>query len=102
MNNQHAVPNTFRTIFFIAMIFIVACIETDIYLPAMPDMMTYFDTSEAMIQSLLSWNFIGICLSGPFYGPLSDAFGRRKLLLLAMIIFSMGIGLWINNYISRF
>ena len=88
--NFNFLSDTARTIFLITMIFIVACIETDMYLPAMPDMMLYFSTSEAMIQSLLSWNFIGICISGPFYGPLSDSFGRKKLLITAMSIFTLG------------
>lgn len=87
MRNQH---DKHRTIFLVIMIFVVACIETDMYLPAMPDMMRYFATSEAMIQSLLSWNFIGICLSGPFYGPLSDSYGRKTLLMTAMMIFTIG------------
>jgi DHA1 family bicyclomycin/chloramphenicol resistance-like MFS transporter len=87
MTTQH---DKYRTIFLMIMIFIVACIETDMYLPAMPDMMRYFSTSEAMIQSLLSWNFIGICLSGPFYGPLSDSYGRKTLLMTAMLIFTIG------------
>lgn len=79
-----------KYIFIITVIFTVACIETDMYLPALPDMMRYFHTTEAMIQGLLSWNFIGICLSGPFYGPLSDAYGRKKLLLFAMGLFALG------------
>ena len=53
--------------FLVVLIFIAACIETDIYLPAFPDMMEYFKTSEEVIQSLLTWNFLGICLSGPFF-----------------------------------
>lgn len=71
-------------------IFIAAGIETDIYLPAFPDMMTYFHASEEQIQQLLTWNFIGMCFAGPFYGPLSDAFGRRKPLLTALALFFAG------------
>ncbi len=74
----------------IVLIHLAACIETDIYLPAFPDMMDFFETSEEMIQSILSWNFFGICLSCPFYGPLSDAFGRRRLLLSALALFFLG------------
>ena len=79
-----------KYLFLIILTFIAACIETDIYLPAFPDMMEYFKTSEEVIQSLLTWNFIGICLSGPFYGPLSDAYGRKKPLLIALGLFSIG------------
>lgn len=74
----------------IIVIFIAACIETDIYLPAFADMMHYFKTSEGAIQNLLTWNFIGICISCPFYGPISDSFGRKIPLMAALGIFLMG------------
>lgn len=77
-------------IFFI---FIAACIETDIYLPAFPDMMAYFSVSEGTIQKLLTWNFAGLCLSGLFYGPVSDSFGRRHPLLVALGLFFLGSAL---------
>ena len=90
-----------KYIFLITVIFIVACLETDMYLPAFPDMMRYFHTSEAVIQSILSWNFVGICLSGPFYGPLSDTFGRKKILMTAMSLFVIGsIGTVFAKYIE--
>lgn len=79
-----------KYLFLIIVIFIAACIETDIYLPAFPDMMKWFSASESSIQGLLTWNFVGICLSGPFYGPLSDAFGRKKPLLIALLMFLGG------------
>ncbi len=80
----------FKYLFFIALIFISACIETDIYLPAFPDMMKAFSVSEGTIQGLLTWNFIGICISCPFYGPISDAFGRKKPLIIALFLFFLG------------
>lgn len=79
-----------RYLILIIAIFISACIETDIYLPAFTDMMQFFAISEEQIQGILTWNFIAICLAGPFYGPLSDAIGRKKPLLFALGIFFLG------------
>ena len=79
-----------KCLFLIIVIFISACIETDIYLPAFPDMMKAFGCTEGAIQGLLTWNFIGICISGPLYGPISDAFGRKKPLLIALGLFLFG------------
>ena len=79
-----------KYLLLIVVIFIAACVETDIYLPAFPDMMTAFGVSEETIQSLLTWNFVGICLSGPLYGPVSDSFGRKKPLLFALGLFLLG------------
>lgn len=79
-----------KYLILVTIIFIAACIETDIYLPAFADMMTYFSISETVIQSLLTWNFVGICVSGPIYGPLSDAIGRKKPLMIALVLFLIG------------
>ena len=79
-----------KYILLIIVIFISACIETDIYLPAFTDMMAFFSISEEKIQSLLTWNFIGICLAGPFYGPISDSLGRKKPLIFALGLFLIG------------
>jgi len=67
----------------IFVIFIAACIETDIYLPAFPDMMVFFSATEDEIKSS-HLNFIGICISGPFYGPISDASWQKKPLMAAL------------------
>jgi MFS transporter, DHA1 family, multidrug resistance protein len=79
-----------KHLILITIIFIAACIETDIYLPAFTDMMDFFSASEKQIQSLLTWNFLGICLSGPFYGPISDSIGRKTPLLVALGVFLVG------------
>lgn len=79
-----------KYLFLILVIFIAACIETDIYLPCFTDMMAYFSISEEKIQGLLTWNFVGICAACPLYGPLSDALGRKKPLLVALGLFLAG------------
>ena len=52
--------------------------------------MAWFSASEGAIQGLLTWNFVGICLSGPLYGPVSDAYGRKRPLLIALAMFLLG------------
>lgn len=87
---KKVIDKELKFVFLIILIYIAACIETDIYLPALADMMNYFKVSAEEIQGLLSWNFVGICLSGPIYGPLSDSFGRKKPLLVALGLFLVG------------
>ena len=53
-------------------------------------MMKAFGTTEGAIQGLLTWNFIGICISCPLYGPISDAFGRKRPLMIAIGLFMLG------------
>ena len=89
-----------KYLFLIIVIFITACIETDIYLPAFTEYDDFFSISEEKIQALLTWNFIGICLAGPLYGPLSDAFGRKKPLIAALALFLVGslITIWAQSF----
>lgn len=84
--------NRFQEFAFIGIIlfaFIAFYIETDIYTPTFPQMVNYFGTDEDTIQLLLSMNFLGLCLSGLFFGPASDAFGRKPILCLGIGVFML-------------
>ena len=72
----------------VTLMYIAMCAEADIYVPAFPQMVDYFSTTEDKIQLILSINFIGLCIAGLITGPLSDAFGRRKVLLLGLFCFA--------------
>lgn len=85
--------NRFQEFSFISVLmlaFIAFYVETDIYTPSFPIMMDYFGTNEDTIQMLLSMNFLGLCLSCLFFGPASDAFGRKPILCAGLSIFTLG------------
>lgn len=67
-----------------------AAIEIELSLPSFPDIARAFDVSEEVIEGTISLNFLGFCLSALFYGPLSDRFGRRPILLLGTVLFLIG------------
>lgn len=71
----------------VILMYIAVCAEADIYVPAFPEMVQYFGTTEDKIQLILSLNFLGICVASLICGPLSDAFGRRKILLSGLLLF---------------
>ncbi len=73
--------------FLLVVAIIGCCIETDISVPGFPAMVEDLHTSSAMVQYTLSINFIGFCIAGLFWGPLSDSFGRRPVLLWANLLF---------------
>ena len=70
--------------------FVTFYIETDIYAPSFPDMVLFFGTDGDTIQLLLSMNFLGLCLSSLFFGPASDAYGRKGVLCSGLAIFMLG------------
>ena len=55
----------------------------DLYLPAFPDVARDLGASDAAIQLTLTATMVGFGLGQMIVGPLSDAFGRRRPLLIA-------------------
>ena len=60
---------------------------TDMYLPSLPAMREYFNTSSSMVQLGLTTSMIGLAVGQIFFGPLSDRYGRRIPLQVAMWLF---------------
>jgi DHA1 family bicyclomycin/chloramphenicol resistance-like MFS transporter len=56
-------------------------LSTDMYLPAMPSMTREWGSTEAVINLTLVGFFVSFSLSLLFYGPLSDRYGRKPVLL---------------------
>lgn len=65
----------------------LAALSTDIYLPAMPAIANDMKTNMAMVQITLALFFATFALGQLIYGPMSDNFGRRKVLLVGISLF---------------
>jgi DHA1 family bicyclomycin/chloramphenicol resistance-like MFS transporter len=59
-------------------------ITTDLYLPALPGLTQELGASMAQAQLTLTALLLAFGVSQLFWGPLSDRFGRRPVLLLGM------------------
>jgi len=55
----------------------------DLYLPAFPNVAADLNASDAAIQITLTATLIGFALGQLIVGPLADAFGRRRPLIIA-------------------
>jgi DHA1 family bicyclomycin/chloramphenicol resistance-like MFS transporter len=62
-------------------------ISTDLYLPALPAIVADLATEPSRVQLTLSVFLAGFGLAQLAYGPLSDRFGRRPLLLLGTALY---------------
>lgn len=69
---------------------VACCIEVDISVPGFPDMARYFAVSEGEIQLTVAVNFVGFCFAALVYGPLSEAYGRRPLMVIGNLIMVLG------------
>ena len=67
--------------------FMLLPLSTDMYLASLPGLRRYFDVSVPQAQLTLSVFVVGFAISQLAYGPLSDRFGRRPVLLGGILIF---------------
>lgn len=64
-------------------------IATDLYLPSLPDLTRQLNGSMAQAQLTLTALLLGFGLSQLVWGPLSDRFGRRPVLIAGMSLFTL-------------
>jgi DHA1 family bicyclomycin/chloramphenicol resistance-like MFS transporter len=57
------------------------------YLASLPDIGRVLAASEAQVQLSLSFYLVGFAIGQVIYGPISDRYGRRPILLLALAVF---------------
>ena len=82
-----------RVVAIIAALLLLGLMGTDIHLSALPEMMRFMRTSQALMQSSISVFLFGIGLSALVYGPLSDKLGRKPVILTGLVIAIAG-NLW--------
>src|SRR5690349_4280053 len=61
-----------------------APLSIDMYLPALPALARDFETGPSEVQLTLSAFFFGLAFGQAIVGPLSDALGRRRPLLIGL------------------
>ncbi len=66
----------------------VGPISTDLYLPALPGIQTYFNSDTATVQLTLSVYLAAFALSQMIFGPLSDRFGRRRIAIAGLGLYT--------------
>lgn len=59
----------------------------DLYLPSLPQLASFFETSASMTQLTLTTVMIGLAVGQLLLGPLSDKFGRKIPLIISLVIY---------------
>jgi Bcr/CflA subfamily drug resistance transporter len=78
---------------------VLGFLATDMYLPAFAAMQADLQTPAAAISASLSVFLAGFAFAQLLWGPLSDRFGRKPILLVGLAIFAIGcLGmLWVRD-----
>lgn len=84
-------------IFLLTLLLALPIISTDIYLPSLNEMSIIFNAGAEETQLTLTVYFFIFCLVQLIYGPLSDHFGRKPVLLSSLLIYILGTVLCIYS-----
>lgn len=65
----------------------------DMYLPSFPTIVASFDTTASFVQVSLTACLLGIGIGQLVFGPMSDVYGRKKPLVIALVFYAIAAAL---------
>lgn len=79
-----------RSAIVLGLLAVVGPFAIDLYLPAMPQIVSDLQTDDAAVQFTFTVYFIAFGLAQMIYGPLADRYGRRLPVFLGLAIYIAG------------
>ncbi|ELG8440406.1 purine nucleoside transporter PunC [Escherichia coli] len=88
-----------RFLVWLAGLSVLGFLATDMYLPAFDAIQADLQTPASAVSASLSLFLAGFAAAQLLWGPLSDRYGRKPVLLIGLTIFALGsLGmLWVEN-----
>ncbi len=85
---SHAAGRGYRLSLIVAVLSMLAPFSIDTYLPSFPDIARDFGAADWQLQQTLSLYLLAFGATTLVYGPLSDAFGRRTVILASLAFYT--------------
>jgi MFS transporter, DHA1 family, multidrug resistance protein len=82
-------PGSFALTLLLSFLTALGPLSTDMYLPSLPDIGRSFGVSVAQVQLTFASYLFGFAVGQIIYGPASDRFGRRPVLLIAIVLYGV-------------
>lgn len=67
-----------------------SALTMNVFLPSLPGMAKHFDTDYAVMQLAVTLYLLATAVLQVFFGPASDRFGRRPVMLACFVVFILG------------
>ena len=82
--------NSLLAVLLLAPFILGFALALDIYVPSIPEMGVYFSASPGTVQLTVSLFILTTGLGQLIVGPLSDSYGRRKIIIAATLLYFLG------------
>lgn len=100
---EHNSSKGLHLTFTVALLAMLAPFSIDTYLPSFESLGEEFQISLELLQQSISLYMIGFAATTLIYGSLSDSFGRRKVIIGALLLYIVSsIGCFLAQDYSTF
>lgn len=86
-SNRIFLPGNRYLVPFLTFLSSFAPLSTDMYLPALPTMAEALATSDELVSYSMTLFFFAYAISTLFWGPLSDKYGRKAILVAGSLVY---------------
>ena len=83
-------PGTFALTLLLASLTGLGPMSTDMYVPSLPEIGQALHAPIERVQLTISSYLVGFAIGQIIYGPISDRFGRKPVLLAALTLYGVG------------